>query len=635
MDTTTTTPPRERTGRFLDDLARSYERLHTGKEDAFWNAYMGLAPDAAAARAELDAKEIELSRFLRDPARLAAVRAEVEAAEAALDAPEAQRPGEDDLVALAGWLATFEAHAIADAAAAAKADEIVAREGALARSRGSLALGYERQDGRRVEASSVELGVRVASDPDARVRRSAWEGLRAIETHVLANGFVDLVRERNRLGRMLGGEDYYDWKVRRVEGLSKAEVFALLDDLERRTREGARAAVEALRARQGAEVTPWNLRWLNAGDVTAEQDPHFPFALAVERWGRSFAALGISYRGAELVLDLVDRKGKYENGFMHGPVVAWRDRGRHRPARIQFTANAIPGVVGSGRRAIETLFHEGGHAAHFANVDMPAPCFGQEFAPTSVAFAETQSMLCDSLVSDADWQARYARTRDGAPIPFALQEKGIRATQPFSAWNLRAMCAVSFAERAIYEIPDAELSPERVLRELRDVERRLLFLEQGSPRPVLSVPHLLSGESSAYYHGYVLADVAVAQARAFFRQRDGHLCDNPRVGPTLRDAWWVPGNSKTFFQFVEELCGSPLSAEHLSRTVLRTPDAAVADARQLVRDEPALPHPGGPVELDARIRISHGNETIATNERSFDDLDQAFRRWIDRSPARP
>ena len=28
---------------------------------------------------------------------------------------------------------------------------------------------------------------------------------------------------------MLGGEDYYDWKVKRVEGMSKVEVFALLD----------------------------------------------------------------------------------------------------------------------------------------------------------------------------------------------------------------------------------------------------------------------------------------------------------------------------------------------------------------------------------------------------------------------
>ena len=117
-----------------------------------------------------------------------------------------------------------------------------------------------------------------------------------------------------------------------------------------------------------------------------EQDPYFPFARALERWGRSFAALGIDYRDATMVLDLVDRKGKYENGFMHGPVPAWRENETKRPARI--------------------------------HISMPAPCFAQEFAPTSVAFAETQSMFLDSLLDDADWQTRYAKTKDGAPMPW-------------------------------------------------------------------------------------------------------------------------------------------------------------------------------------------------------------------------
>src|SRR5690606_23691095 len=157
-------------------------------------------------------------------------------------------------------------------------------------------------------------------------------------------------------------------------------------------RDAALASLEALKRARGPDATgPWNLRYFMTGDISNELDPYFPFAQSFERWGRSFSALGIRYRGAELVLDLVDRKGKYENGFCHGPVPAWRRDGVFRPARVQFTANAIPGMTGSGKRAAETLFHEGGHAAHFANVDMPAPCFSQEFAPTSVAHAETQS----------------------------------------------------------------------------------------------------------------------------------------------------------------------------------------------------------------------------------------------------
>jgi hypothetical protein len=609
-----------RTETWLDDLNRGYERLHTAKEDAFWAAKMGLADDADAAQAEADRCEIELQRFLRDPERLARARAELGRA-----ADETER------AALAGWARTFEAHVIEGAEAGALADEIVADEGRLERARGSMELGYRAPHGDFVPASSVKLGVMLRSEPDEALRKAAWEGLRSIEPYVIDKGFLEVLRKRNRLGRMLGGEDYYDWKTRRVERMSKAEVFALLDELEERTRGSARRSLDELRAEHGAgAVRPWNVNWLVGGDATREQDPYFPFAQALERWGRSFAALGIEYRGAELVLDLVDRAGKYENGFMHGPVVAWRDGGALIPARIHFTANAIPGMVGSGHRATQTLFHEGGHAAHFANIDMPAPCFGQEFAPTSVGFSETQSMFLDSLIEDADWQRRYARDASGAPMPIEVIEKALRARQPFAAWSTRAMLAVCYAEKALYEIPDAELTEERALETLRDVERRLLFLDEGSPRPVLSVPHLLAGDSSAYYHGYVLAEMAVHQTRDFFLARDGYLVDNANIGPEICSSYWRPGNSRSFDQLVRDLIGEPLAARALAERVNRTADEAVREARAAIERLDTVPTFAGPVSLGARVRVVHGRETVAELEADgdFDAFARRFAEWV-------
>ena len=154
-----------------------------------------------------------------------------------------------------------------------------------------------------------------------------------------------------------------------------------------------------------------------------------------------------------------------------GAYAAWF--GDHRPARIHFTANAIPGMIGSGQRAAQTLFHEGGHAAHFANVDMPAPCFGQEFAPTSVAFAETQSMFLDSLLGDADWRHRYALDADGEPMPWDLMDRVLRSHQAMASMTVRGMLAICYGEKALYEIPDDELTDERILEELRSAEQRL------------------------------------------------------------------------------------------------------------------------------------------------------------------
>ena len=185
-----------------------------------------------------------------------------------------------------------------------------------------MPLGYQLPDQALTRASSVELGTMLRSDPDESRRRAAWQGLRSIENFVLEYGFIEIVKRRNQLGKMLGGEDYYDWQTRRVEGMPKSEIFELLDELELKTRSAANEAVAGLTKKLGGEVTPWNVQYLIAGDVTQEIDPYFPFAASFDVWGRSFTALGADFRNARLVLDLLDRKGKYENGFMHGPVPA-------------------------------------------------------------------------------------------------------------------------------------------------------------------------------------------------------------------------------------------------------------------------------------------------------------------------
>jgi len=615
MTATTTT--------WVDDLNHEYESLHVAKEDAFWSVYMGLSDDADADRAEFNKKEIALNRFLQDPARLAQVREELARAKSA------GADGET-LASLAGWEATFAAHVIDDPAARDLAEELIEMEGALARARGNMSLGYTPPGGEFTPASSVKLGAMLMAESDPALRKAAWEGLRSIEPVALDNGFLEIVAKRNKLGKMLGGEDFYDWRVQRTERMSKRQVFDWLGGLEVATRDVAKRAVEAMAAERGEPVTPWNVRYWSAGDVGREQDAYFPFSKALLSWGRAFWNMHVDYQGAELVLDLVDRKGKHENGFMHGPVPAWREHGEFRKARIQFTANAIPGMVGAGRRAAETLFHEGGHAAHFANIDMPSPCFSQEFAPTSVAFAETQSMFMDSLLSDADWQARHAKTTDGAPMPVELIEAGIRARQPFAAWEVRQRLSVCYGEKAIYEIPDDELSGERVLDALRDAEQRLLFLEEGSPRPILAVPHLLAGEASAYYHGYVLAEMAVHQTRDFFLARDGHLMDNGKIGPEMRAAYWKPGNSRTFGDFVEGLTGTPLSADHLARVLNQSADEAVAGAHAAIERSASVPTCEEPIQLNADIRVMHGHETIATNAgKSFEECAGDFERWID------
>jgi hypothetical protein len=146
---------------------------------------------------------------------------------------------------------------------------------------------------------------------------------------------------------------------------------------------------------------------------------------------------------------------------------------------------------------------------------------------------------------------------------------------------------------------------------------------------VLAVPHLLSGDSSAYYHGYVLADMAVHQTRAHFLARDGHLVDNPRLGPELARIYWRPGNGRGMDDFLNEMTGAPLSAAALAEHLVRDVDTTLRQARASIARLADVQQPSAPVALDARVRVVHGRETVAELDGDFDAFSDRFAAWID------
>ena len=601
----------------LDDLNHRYLSLHTDKEDAFWAAKMGLQ---GGDEHKAEEAEIRLKEFTTDGSWIAKLR----------EALTQHGLGEQERIGLQGWLRYFEVNAVESEEARKAMNKILGMEADLANARTKMGLGYkDPKSGEFSRASSVKLRLMAMTDPDEGVRKAAWEGLRSIENYVLDHGFIEVIKERNRLGRLMGYRDYYDWKVQMFEGFSKQDLFRVLDELEQNTRDVCRNSVEAVAHAKGREaVQPWNFEFATAGDLTAEQDPYLGFGASLLNWGRSFAKMGIRYNGATLSLDLVDRKGKYENGFMHGPVPAFYDRDQFIAARINFTANAVPGQVGSGKRALETFFHEGGHAAHFANIQMPAPCYSQEFAPTSIAFAETQSMFLDSVVSDPDWLTRYAKNDAGQPIPPELIKRSLKEQHTYRAHYLRKLMIVPYFERAVYEMPDEKLTAANLLETGRQIEAQMVF-QPSDARPILSVPHLLASDSSAYYHAYVLAQMAVYQTREFFQNRDGHIMDNPRVGTDLANTYWKPGNSKTFFQFIEALTGEPFSAKATVSLVNKSLDNVYAEADKAIAREKTVPGHTGPVDLAADIRMVHGDEVVASNkDTSFERMAETYQLWL-------
>lgn len=606
---------------FLNDLNARYLVIHRTKEDWFWDTYMGLSDDHPAAAAA----QTQWSQFLSSADNLKQVTQQLEQAQSISDLEERA----STIHGLNGWLAVFESHAIADPNTAQQQAELIQFEAELFKAKQTHTMHYTNDNGEQVEGSLPVLAAAVRTSNNETVRQSAHKAFVELEQWLLQNGFIELVKRRNQFARSLGFANYFDYSVQKTEHMSSDALFVILDDFEQRTRQGNLDALEALAKQKGRQaLLGHNFVYAYSGDAMRDLDPYVPFSQSLRRWVDSFGRLNIDYSGAELTLDLLDRKGKYQNGFCHGPVPSFYDQGKWVAAKVNFTSNAKPDQVGSGYSGINTLFHEGGHAAHFANMKQNAPCFSIEFAPTSMAYAETQSMFCDSLLHDGDWLKRYAFNQKGEVVPDAVIEAMTKSRQPFKAYEERSILVVPYFERALYQLGDDELTPQRITRLARDTEQHILGLA-CSPRPLMAIPHLLSDESACSYQGYLLAHMAVYQTRAYLLAEYGYLTDNPVIGPLLNQHYWRPGNSLTHNETIESLTEEGFNAKYLADVCNLT--AEEAWQAQLDKIAHASPRPQGmPAQLNAKITVIDGAQTLASNQQSSEVMCQQFEQYIER-----
>lgn len=608
---------------YFNQLNQDYLNVHRNKEELFWQNYMGTGGKDVSAR--FAAAESAYKRFIAEPRRLPEIRQMLAGLEAQPNSPEKEAL----LHGLNGWLRFFDCNAIEDPQAQALLDQIIAAEADLYNRRKDYPVEHLNAKGERVPASLGELLTNQATNENEEYRRSSQTALRDLEQWLLHNGLPELIGLRNRFARQLGYRNYFDYKVNKTERMSPEQLFAILDRFEQQTRAANARSLQQLAASKGEQaLAPWNLRFASAGDVTRQLDPYFPFAQSLARWVNSFKRLHIGFRGAQLNLDLLVRKGKYENGFMHSPVPAFIQQGKWQPAQINFTSLAQPGQVGSGANGLNTFFHEGGHAAHFANICQNAPCFSQEFPPTSMAYAETQSMFCDSLLDDADWLKRYAKNAAGEPVPDTLIKASIAARQPMRAFNERHILLVPYFEWALYQWDDEQRTPAAISQLARDIEQKILGIS-GSPRPTLAIPHLLSLESACSYQGYLLALMAVEQTRQFFLQRDGYLTDNPAIGPDLARHYWLPGNSVSHDDTLRSLTGEGFNPDYLAEACNQTVEQAWHDAQQAIAAAAQRPQPPADFDLAAHIRVVDGDAVLADNANGDEQMCRDFAAAIE------
>lgn len=598
---------KEKIDKFLESLRRKHLRLHKKYESLFWISYMG---DHSVDK-DKDIAQKNLDSFYADSKLKSKI-------EGYLDIVGNKLQKES----LEHWNKFFDTYQTPDKLLKLK-EKISNLETKMGQKVAKRKEGYIDPKTNKFKSTSyLKMRNMMRTEDDESIRKACFDATQEMAVINLKD-YVKYVGLLNEYAQGLGYEDFYALNLDKEEGMTKDELFKIFDDIYEKTKYGLKDIRDLEKKKIKGLRKPWNFSYMMSGDFTKEEDQYFPFDEALDRWGRSFKTMGIDFQGGKLQIDLLDRKGKYSNGFCHWPdLVNYKD-GKRVPGSTNFTCNVVYGQVGSAASGYNTLFHEGGHAAHLLNSTQKDTCLNHEYPPSSTAWAETQSMFLDTVFSSYEWKSRYAKNKEGEIYPFDLYKRKLEKLHINIPTSLNGIIMISSFEREIYETK--KLTEEKVINLAKKYHKKYTDFSEDSLW-ILNVPHIYSWSSACSYHGYGLADIALMQWRSYFKKKYGNIVDNPNIGKEMKKVWKL-GSKEDFATFVKMSTGKKLSANDWIKYHTKSLKTLLSEGKKSAKNLDGVREIKS-VKFNADIRMVSGKKTICTNKKSFKDMCDKYSKWL-------
>jgi peptidyl-dipeptidase A len=406
-------------------------------------------------------------------------------------------------------------------------------------------------DGRPMPENQIKTALR--EETDSELRREAWEASKQIGA-AARDPLLELIELRNQSARALGFRDYYAQSMV-LQEIDEDELFALLDDLELRTREPYRDlkaeidAALAVRCRVSvSDLRPWHYsdpffqEAPRAGAV--DLDALFKDQDVVALARQTFDGLGLEVGDILERSDLFERENKDQHAFC-----AHIDR---LSDDVRVLCNVRPDA--SWMRA---MLHELGHAIYGKYLSTDLSFLLRTDAHTNTT--EAIAMLMGRLATDADWLAQVRGLDSEAVQAVAAAARAEERTGQlvFLRWGL---VMVHF-ERALYANPRrADLNT--LWWDL--VERlQLVARPEGRDEPDWAAKiHLAT--APVYYHNYILGELTASQlSYAIATQSpERRLVGSPAAGAFLRDQLFALGARYPWNETLERLSGERLNSRY-------------------------------------------------------------------------